>query len=136
MSRGLSLVALLGISCLMPQHLTGGQAQVLKPSSHLTSRCYNFPDDNFSRDNNVKASYGASPHLVMSPGDTAIDFTLHDLAGTAWNLRNALEKGNGKPVVLIMGMATCPAYQGLNAEESDYRWTYWNEQNLVRAHEA
>lgn len=72
----------------------------------------------------------------MDTGDTAIDFTLHDLAGTAWNLKHALEKGNGKPVILIMGMATCPAYQGLDSADSDYRWTYWDEQNLVRGMET
>mmetsp|Transcript_7615 Transcript_7615/g.9906 ORF Transcript_7615/g.9906 Transcript_7615/m.9906 type:complete len:231 (+) Transcript_7615:323-1015(+) len=40
----------------------------------------------------------------------AIDFSLHDLSGKPYSLSELLEE---KPVVLIWGMYTCPAYQGL-----------------------
>ncbi|CAN0438116.1 unnamed protein product, partial [Ectocarpus sp. 12 AP-2014] len=45
-------------------------------------------------------------------GSPAVDFTLHDLDGNRWNLGEVLAAGAGKPVVLIFGMWTCPAFQG------------------------
>lgn len=104
----------------------------LLPQTELITDCYNFPQESFDTRNNVKNSYGSSPHLMLETGDSAIDFTLHDTDGEPWNLREALEAGNGKPVVLIWGMSTCPAYQGLDSEGSSYRWTYWDEYSLVR----
>lgn len=100
------------------------------PETELVTNCFNFPEDNFDVFNSVKATYGSSPHLVRDTGDPAVDFTLHDIGGTAWNLGNALKAG--KPVALIWGMSTCPAYQGLDSQGSSYRWTYWDEYALVR----
>lgn len=104
----------------------------LLPPTELVSNCYNFPKDNFDFSNCVKCTYGSSPHLMLDTGASAIDFTLHDIEGQPWNLQEALEEGDGKPVALIWGMSTCPAYQGLDSQGSSYRWTYWDEYNLVR----
>ncbi|CAN0374315.1 unnamed protein product, partial [Hapterophycus canaliculatus] len=80
--------------------------------TELVTNCFNFPEDAFGYGNSVKSTYGASPHLMRDLGDLAVDFTLHDTDGTPWNLGSALEAGEGKPVVIIIGMSTCPAYQG------------------------
>ena len=104
----------------------------LLPSTELVSNCYNFPQDNFDFANCVKCIYGSSPHLMRDTGASAIDFTLHDVEGQAWNLHEVLEGSDGKPVALIWGMSTCPAYQGLDSQGSSYRWAYWDEYDLVR----
>lgn len=104
----------------------------LRPQSDLTSDCYNFPKNNFDAYNSIKGVYGTSPHMPLETGADAIDFTLHDLQGNSWNLGEQLKAGEGKPVVLIWGMSTCPAYQGYNSAGSSYRWTYWHEHALVR----
>lgn len=83
-------------------------AAKLRPQTEQTSDCYDFPQKNFHRDNCVKAKYGASPAIPMGEGEAAIDFTLHDLAGTPHTLSHMLES---KPVLLVWGMWTCPAYQ-------------------------
>lgn len=103
----------------------------LRPSSELVSNCFNFPQDNFDKINSVKGTYGSSPHLVLDTGASAVDFTLHDIDGNPWNLGDALREGEGKPVALIWGMSTCPAYQGLDSTTSSSRWAYWHEQKLV-----
>lgn len=104
----------------------------LLPETELSTNCYNFPEDDFHRDNSVKHVYSKSPHLVLELGAPAVDFTLHDLDGIRWNLGEVLEAGKGKPVVLILGMLTCPAYQGLDSgEDSPNKWTYWHERQLV-----
>ncbi|CAN0057024.1 unnamed protein product [Ascophyllum nodosum] len=71
---------------------------------------------------------------MRDTGASAIDFTLHDVEGQAWNLHEVLEGSDGKPVALIWGMSTCPAYQGLDSQGSSYRWAYWDEYDLVESH--
>lgn len=73
--------------------------------------------------------HGETPHILLQPGDDAIDFTLHDLEGGAWKLSAALEKG--LPVVLIWGMITCPAYQGMGTTPPWDKCGYWHEYELV-----
>lgn len=108
---------------------------VLLPETELSTNCYNFPEDDFHKDNSVKNTYSKSPHLMLELGAPAVDFTLHDIDGNRWNLGEALKAGQGKPVVLIFGMLTCPAYQGLDSgEESPNKWTYWHERGLVSYH--
>ncbi|CAM9120761.1 unnamed protein product [Scytosiphon promiscuus] len=69
---------------------------------------------------------------MRDAGESAVDFTLHDTNGMPWNLGDALEAGEGKPVVIIFGMSTCPAYQGLDyGEDSTTSWAYWDEFKLV-----
>eukprot|EP00903_Cladosiphon_okamuranus_P022080 g20305.t1 len=104
----------------------------LLPETELSTNCYNFPADDFHRANSVRNTYSKSPHLMLELGAPALDFTLHDLDGNRWNLGEALEAGQGKPVVLIFGMLSCPAYQGLDSgEDSANKWTYWHERALV-----
>ena len=104
----------------------------LLPEGELITNCYNFPAETFGYTNNVKNSYGSSPHLPLDVGSSAVNFTLHDTAGLPWNLDDALKAGKGKPVALIWGMSSCPAYQGLDSQESSSTWAYWDEFSLVR----
>lgn len=105
----------------------------LLPQTELVTNCFNFPEDEFGYGNSVKNTYGSSPHLMRDVGASAVDFTLHDTDGTPWNLGDSLEAGEGKPVVLVFGMSTCPAYQGLDyGEDSASSWAYWDEFKLVR----
>lgn len=50
----------------------------LQDESKLTSHCYHFPARDYGKPNNVKQTYGSSPKLILSAGDSAIDFTLLD----------------------------------------------------------
>jgi len=92
-----------------------GAAGALHAESELTHSCFSFPTKNFNRANCVKSEYGHSPHTAggLSEGDSAFDFTLSDLSGKSYTLSTLLEE---KPVVLVWGMWTCPAYQGLGQE--------------------
>lgn len=102
-----------------------------RPQTDLTSNCFNFPERNFDRDNSIKAvNEGHTPFLPMEAGDYAIDFTLHDTSGQPWNLRDTLE-ATGKPVVMIWGMFTCPAFQGYGTEPPWDMASYWEEYHLV-----
>jgi hypothetical protein len=85
----------------------------LRPETDLTHSCFNFPTSSFNRANCVKASYGSSPHTAggLSVGEAAYDFTLNDMDGESVSLSGILALG--KPVVMVWGMWTCPAYQGL-----------------------
>eukprot|EP00904_Undaria_pinnatifida_P008240 jgi/Undpi1/4546/HiC_scaffold_18.g07900.m1 len=103
----------------------------LRPQSELTSNCFNFPEDDFDRANCIAAiNDGNTPYLPMSVGDDAIDFTLHDLDGEAWNLGETLE-ATEMPVVMIWGMLTCPGFQGLGTEPPWDECSYWEENALV-----
>lgn len=84
----------------------------LRDESELTNSCFGFPQMTFHRKNCVKDTHGASPYTAggLSVGDSAYDFTLKDIDGNPHKLSNLIAQ---KPVVLIWGMYTCPAYQGL-----------------------
>jgi hypothetical protein len=85
----------------------------LRPEAELTHSCFNFPESSFHRTNCVKSSFGSSPHTAggLSVGESAFDFTLKDIDGTSVSLSGLLSLG--KPVLMVWGMWTCPAYQGL-----------------------
>ncbi|CAM9791387.1 unnamed protein product, partial [Hapterophycus canaliculatus] len=91
------------------------------------------------RSRSVKGRYGQSPNLVLETGQGAIDFTLHNYpGGEAWTLRDHLGDGAaaGKPVVLIWGMFTCPAFQGMGDTPPLPPWDmcgYSDEYDLVEA---
>lgn len=51
----------------------------LRDKSELTFHCYHFPGKDFGKQNNVKLTYGSSPHVLLDAGSQAIDFTLADL---------------------------------------------------------
>lgn len=86
---------------------------ILRNESELTTHCYNFPAKDFGKVNNVKTVHGSSPALILKVGDLAIDFTVPTSAGELINLATLLSE---KPVVLIWGHYTCPAWQGLNSD--------------------
>ena len=103
----------------------------LRPESDLSSNCFNFPEDMFTRDSCIIAiNNGNTPYLPMTAGDYAIDFTLHDLDGERWNLGETL-RATAKPVVMVWGMLTCPGFQGLGTEPPWDRCSYWDEHALV-----
>ena len=49
---------------------------ILRPAEDLTTQCFDFPNTDFGKSNNVRVTYGSSPKLMMNVGDQAIDFTL------------------------------------------------------------
>lgn len=48
----------------------------LKGSDSLIKHCYHFPAYDFSYSNNIRKTYGSSPHIILPVGSDAIDFTL------------------------------------------------------------
>ncbi|CAM9629894.1 unnamed protein product [Pylaiella littoralis] len=116
--------------CGMASSSSGVNTNLLS-QTELSTNCYNFPEESFGSSNSVRNSFGSSPHLMLELGTPAVDFTLHDTDGARWNLGEVLETGGGKPVVLIFGMSSCPAYQGLDSDGSTDRWAYWDEHALV-----
>jgi hypothetical protein len=90
-------------------------AELLHPESALTHNCFNFPSSSFHRKNNIKATYGASPHAAggLEVGDKAYDFTLSTLNDESVTLSTLIST---KPVLLVWGMFTCPAFQGLPSD--------------------
>lgn len=97
--------------------------QFLVPEETLRTGCYGFPKEDFSEENNIKFAYGSSPHVPLEVGDVLPDFTLSEIS-----LSSLLSRK--KPVVLIWGMYTCPAFQGLPSD-SFPRCSYADEYGLV-----
>lgn len=85
----------------------------LAPADHLHAECYGVPGKDYGYGNNVKATYGSSPKVLLNVGDQAVDFTLKNHLGNKVTLSELLIT---KPVVLIWGHSTCPAWQGLNSD--------------------
>jgi len=114
--------------------LSAATSVELKDSSELTHNCFDFPTTNFNRENCIKCTYGKSPRTAggLAVDDSAIDFTLYDLDGTGHTLSTILE--SGKPVVMIWGMWTCPAYQGLGTSYPYDQCSYKDEWDLVEAY--
>ena len=103
---------------------------ILRTQDELTQNCYNFPSSDFGKNNNIKSTHGSSPALILNVGDMAIDFTLPKPNGEMVNLGNLLQE---KPVVLIWGHYTCPAWQGLHADTMFIGSSYEEEQLFVDA---
>jgi hypothetical protein len=99
----------------------------LRSPDELTSTCYQFPERDFGKANNVRAMYGSSPKLIMNVGDVAIDFTLPSVYGEAINLGTLLEK---KAAVLIWGHWTCPAFQGFHSDTT-FTGASYDEENIM-----
>lgn len=121
------------LSVLVSALVVTAAAADLRPASDMTQNCYEFPAKNFNRENCIKCEYGTSPQTggVLDVGDKAFDFTLYDLDGTAHTLSDMLES---KPVVLLWGMWTCPAYQGLGTSFPFDQSSYKDEWDLVDAY--
>lgn len=101
---------------------------ILRDSSELTSHCYHFPSQDFGKDNSVKSMYGSSPHLLVSVGDLAIDFTLPKVDGTLVTLSDLLKD---KAVLIVWGHYTCPAFQGFNSDTMFVGSGYDEEKDLI-----
>ena len=91
----------------------GTGAHFMKNTSNLIGKCFNFPDSDFALDNSVNAFYPNDPTPLLPRGGFAVDFVLPDLNDETHQLRELLRT---KPVVLMYGMATCPAFQGMYLE--------------------
>jgi peroxiredoxin len=116
-------------SLLLPVVIVAKSSQSLLPSSELTPNCYESPAKDFSASNCVKCTYGSSPHILLSKGSFAIDFTLPDVNGKLHTLSELLLLG--KPVLMVWGMYTCPAYQGLGTDKPYDQCSYNHEYDLV-----
>ena len=105
-----------------------GVSAILRPMYELNTNCYNFPEKKFDRHNNVRFYHGSSPYLPLKEGERAIDFSLYDVHGVKHTLSEILLHNRGKPVVLLFGMYTCPAFQGLDGgskfEECSHFYEY------------
>ena len=121
------------VAALSALAFVSGAETGLRSESELTHNCFNFPSDNFSRNNAVKAMYGSSPHTAggLEVGDKAFDFTLSDLDGTTHTLSDKISE---KPVLLLWGMWTCPAYQGLGTEKPFDQCSYKDEWDLTETY--
>jgi len=125
MARAVFAVALAGLAATATADL--------RPASEMQQNCFGFPAQNFNRDNCIKCEYETSPVAggLLDVGDEAFDFTLYDLDGTAHTLSDKLAS---KPVVLLWGMWTCPAYQGLGTSSPFDQCSYKDEWDLVDAY--
>lgn len=107
------------------------EAHDLISSEELEHNCFNFPATNFNRLNSIESLHGESP-FGPKAGTTATDFTLYDLDGVSHSLGESLDE---KPVALLWGMWTCPAFQGLSSEEYPVEeCSYKDEWELVEAY--
>lgn len=100
----------------------------LLPESSLTSNCYDFPASSFDRSNCVKCTFKKSPKLILTTGQQAVDFTLHSLSGERWTLSEQLTE---TPVMLIWGMHTCPAFEGMGKADPFDACAFWEEASLI-----
>jgi hypothetical protein len=78
----------------------------LEPASTLARRCDQFE------------SFATRP---LTPGQLAVDFTLKDTTGKAYTLSNLLAE---KPVVMISGSFTSPAFRAQSAANNDLYQKY------------
>jgi hypothetical protein len=110
---------------------------LLRPESALTPSCYDVPASDFGRTNNVRATYGSSPHVQLAVGDTAIDFTLPVYGspeGTPASVNLASLLSKRAAVLVLFGMWTCPAFQGFHADTTFTGSSYVDENALVDAY--
>lgn len=98
-------------------------AQTLNPSLGLAE----LPDDD-APICDWETYLGAGGGFNVSglhPGETATDFTLYELDGTAHNLLEDLQ--TGKPVLLIAGSYTCPVFRNRVSQINEVVATYKEE---------
>lgn len=122
------IICLILVSWILMTIQANTPVTVLQSSETLTGSCYNFPATSFDSTNCVKCKYGSSPHFVLDVGDAAIDFTLSTLEGDEVTLSSLLEE---KAVVMLWGMHTCPAFQGLGTSYPFDQSSYEHEWDVV-----
>jgi hypothetical protein len=99
----------------------------LRSSDELITSCYEFPEKDFGKANNVRSTYGSSPKLMLDVGDVAVNFTLRSVYNEVVNLGSLLEK---RAVVLIWGHWTCPAFQGFHSDTT-FMGASYDEENTM-----
>lgn len=87
----------------------------LRSMDELVGKCFGFPISNFNHNNNIQSKYPNDPTHFFDNSDSAVDFKLATLDGQKVVLSELLKE---KPVVLIYGMYTCPAFQGFYSEQN------------------
>lgn len=100
----------------------------LLPSSFLNSSCYSFPASDYGYFNNIKYQFGDSPFVHRTKGKAAIDFTLSDPDGKDHTLSTFLKT---KPVLMVWGHFTCPAYHNYKANTYYSNCGYMHENDLA-----
>ncbi len=100
----------------------------LLPTSHLNSSCYSFPIADYGYFNNIKYQFGTSPFIHLTKGLTAIDFSLSDPHGKEYTLSTLLHT---KPVLMVWGHYTCPAYHNYKADSFYSNCGYMYENDLA-----
>jgi len=127
--KGIYTLALcMGLAIASEESSTG-----LAPASELVHDCFGFPETNFNAKNNIKGTYGSSPHTSggRAIGDSAVDFTGYDVNGHEYTLSKLLAE---KPVALVWGMYTCPAFRGLKGDYPFDQCSYEEEWETVEAY--
>lgn len=87
----------------------------LLPVSSLIGKCFDFPLQNFNHENNILAKYPNDPAHFVDDSESAVDFKVATYDGEKIVLSELLKE---KPVVLVYGMYTCPAFQGYYSEKN------------------
>ncbi|MFH1763054.1 MAG: hypothetical protein ABIF09_02575 [Gemmatimonadota bacterium] len=78
-----------------PSQVEDGFDLVLRPESTLVSKCFGWPQQEFSATNNT-----GGVGLPVSVGEHAIEFSLRDPSGTRYTFSKLLET---RPVLLVFG---------------------------------
>jgi hypothetical protein len=119
-----ALIFLTGLLAAFQLHSQTG----LKPSIGIGA----LPSDNAALCN-APWYLGNFTQSGLQEGDSAADFTLYELNGTAFNLQAALQ--TGKPVLLVAGSYTCPVFRGKIAVINDIVANYGTDITTVVVYE-
>lgn len=98
-----------------PKPVWKASSDFLLPVSSLIGKCFDFPIENFNHENNILAKYPNDPAHFVDESESAVDFKLATYDGDKVVLSDLLKE---KPVVLVYGMHTCPAFQGYYSEKN------------------
>ena len=98
-----------------PKPVWKAASENLRPTSDLIGKCFDFPGQNFNHENNIQSKYPNDPAHFVDSSEAAVDFKLVTLDGDKVSLSELLKE---KPVALIYGMYTCPAFQGYYSEKN------------------
>lgn len=105
----------------------------LRPTTDLGGNCFGFPSEQFTTNNSIRGKFSHDPFLLVTKGDEAIDFSLHTVAGPLeTDVVTLSELLVTKPVVLLYGMYSCPAFQGYYSDNlTETSFSKWDEYALV-----
>ena len=109
----------------------GPPVSSLRAQSELKSQAFGWPERDFNKENCVIHEYQTEPWLSLKAGNAAVDFELDELGGGRISLGELLQT---RPVVLTLGMYTCPAYQLSHAAESKLARTFCGDVHFVHVY--